>query len=236
MVYIYTLKLQNNKYYVGKTNNPQFRFDAHFDAGGSAFTKKFKPLEIHQLVPDCSDHDEQRITQEYMGTYGIQNVRGGPWTQMLLSDEEEDFIQKLLDSETDACYECGSQGHFANKCPNKHQKTTYPQMSKKKVVYDVWHCEFCGKEFDSKKGCSFHENIHCTKRRNTHKNYDPAIDLRDELYETSSEYDSDETSSEYDSESDEYESEGGVTCYRCGRGGHYATTCYAKKHIRGSWL
>ena len=225
MVYIYVLQLQQNKYYVGKTNNPQFRLDVHFDAGGSAFTKRFKPIQIHELRPNCTDHDEQRITQEYMSKYGIQNVRGGPWTQILLTDETEDFIQKLLDSAEDKCYTCGSKGHFANKCPEKYKKKS-PQP-KKKVVYDAWQCEFCGKEFDSKKGCSFHENVHCTKRRNTNKNYDPAIDLRDELYETSS---------EYDSESEEDDSYGGVTCYRCGREGHYATTCYAKKHSRGYWL
>ena len=30
MVYIYVLKLENNKYYVGKTNNPSFRMESHF--------------------------------------------------------------------------------------------------------------------------------------------------------------------------------------------------------------
>ena len=27
-----------------------------------------------------------------------------------------------------------------------------------------------------------------------------------------------------------------LTCFRCGREGHYATTCYAKKHIKGYYL
>ena len=35
MVYIYVLKLKSNKYYVGKTDNPNFRLNDHFDANGS---------------------------------------------------------------------------------------------------------------------------------------------------------------------------------------------------------
>ena len=27
-----------------------------------------------------------------------------------------------------------------------------------------------------------------------------------------------------------------VICFRCGREGHYATTCYATKHIKGYYL
>jgi len=46
MVFIYVLKQQNNKYYVGKTDNPKFRLDTHFKTGGCAWTKKYKPTQI----------------------------------------------------------------------------------------------------------------------------------------------------------------------------------------------
>lgn len=36
MVFIYVLKLQNGKYYVGKTSNSYFRIESHFNSGGSA--------------------------------------------------------------------------------------------------------------------------------------------------------------------------------------------------------
>lgn len=35
MVYIYTLKLKHNKYYIGKTSNPNFRIESHFNSKGS---------------------------------------------------------------------------------------------------------------------------------------------------------------------------------------------------------
>ena len=86
MVFIYVLKCQNNKYYVGKTENPDYRLESHFSEGGSAWTKKYQPLQLYQLIPDQTDHDEQRVTQEYMEKYGIQNVRGGPWCKIDISE------------------------------------------------------------------------------------------------------------------------------------------------------
>ena len=46
MVFIYTLQLEKGKYYVGKTNNPQFRLESHFNSNGSEWTKLYKPLKV----------------------------------------------------------------------------------------------------------------------------------------------------------------------------------------------
>lgn len=34
MVFVYVLKLENNKYYIGKTSNPNFRIEQHFNSSG----------------------------------------------------------------------------------------------------------------------------------------------------------------------------------------------------------
>jgi len=257
MVYIYSLKLQSNKYYIGKTDNPNFRLENHFDSCGSTWTKKYSPIGIHELRPDCSVHDEQKITQEYMEKYGIDNVRGGPWCKIKIDPSEKEFIQKLFKSKNDECYKCGSSDHFAKDC--KKSKKSVPKIirkklnncsrcgrlghsedkcyaktdSKGKTIYEEdfnefsWSCEFCEKEFDSEKGCRFHENVHCPKRRGKKKkNFDSCKALYDEVYSSDDEDEEDEYSSSDDEEDD-------IICFKCGRPGHYATKCYAKKHKRG---
>ena len=37
MVYIYALELENVKYYIGKTDNPEYRIENHFNSTGSAW-------------------------------------------------------------------------------------------------------------------------------------------------------------------------------------------------------
>jgi predicted GIY-YIG superfamily endonuclease len=44
---IYILKLNDNKYYVGKTNKiVNERYQEHIDGVGSFWTKKYKPLYL----------------------------------------------------------------------------------------------------------------------------------------------------------------------------------------------
>jgi predicted GIY-YIG superfamily endonuclease len=190
---LYVLQLEDDKWYVGKTDDVSKRLEQHLNGKGSAWTKEYSPVRIAQQRPITSIHDETNTTLDLMKKYGIDNVRGGAYCQVDLSDEIQTSIKHQINSNTDKCYNCGMKGHFANKCPKKEE-------SEEEV--EIWGCEYCDREFDTKYGCMIHERS--CKTKNTKKVTETKV----------------------------VEKQSG-SCYRCGRKGHWATSCYARTHVEG---
>lgn len=116
---IYVLALENDKYYVGKTCNLARRLDEHYNGDGAAWTKLYKPVKCLATHVSSSKFDESVVTKEWMLTKGINNVRGGAYTQVHLSKTTLScLLQELWDAEN-KCRKCGSSSHFAASCSAK---------------------------------------------------------------------------------------------------------------------
>lgn len=126
--------MQQNKYYVGKTNNPTFRMDDHFSGGGSAWTQKYNPQTILEIIPDCNEFDEDKFVKIYMKKYGIDNVRGGSYSQIKLIAEQFNIIERELISSMDECFRCGLRGHFIKDCKVPLDVCEQIVKYKKKIV------------------------------------------------------------------------------------------------------
>lgn len=158
MLYIYILKLQQGKYYVGKTSNPYFRIESHFNSEGSEWTKINKPVELLELI-EGDDYDEDKYTKIYMDKYGIDNVRGGSYSSVKLDKETKNQLIKISNSTNNRCFKCKKDGHFAKDC--KYQNST--NESEEDVI---WFCEYCDKEFEDEEKCEYHER-YCKKKNNS---------------------------------------------------------------------
>ena len=119
MVNIYILKLENDKYYVGKTEYLDIRIEHHITGKGSVWTKKYKPVKIIEIIPNCDDFDEDKYTIMYMSKYGIENVRGGSYCELILNEERKNNLNNILNGANDKCYKCGEKGHFVKNCTKK---------------------------------------------------------------------------------------------------------------------
>jgi hypothetical protein len=122
---IYVLRLVGDRYYVGRTDNLKTRYAQHEAGKGSAWTRKYKPIEIAAQYEASSQFDEDKYTKMYMDKHGIDRVRGGSYSQVYLSPEQHDALRKEIWSANNKCMRCGYGSHFANRCHAKRDVEGY---------------------------------------------------------------------------------------------------------------
>ena len=215
MVHIYILKLEDNKYYVGKTNNLSNRLKDHKTNNGSLWTQKYKPIDIYKIYEDCDDFDEDKYTIMYMEQFGIINVRGGSFSQIKLNKDNINIINKMFRNANNQCFICGSKEHFVNTCSYKENN----EIKMKKKSKEKCDCPASFLSPHRKKKCLLN-NIF---------NFDNECDNIDELSKLEFEKEEEEKEEKENKKND-------YKCYRCGRKGHFISNCYAKTHINGNEL
>jgi len=206
-MYVYTLKLEGGKFYVGTTNSPQRRMQEHRDGVGSPWTCTHTPvgfLKLQRLEKGGSSADarllEDMTTKRLMLKHGIDCVRGGSYTRQVLPREDIQALLKELWHAGNCCLRCGRAGHWAYSCyartdvgGNILEDEIAPedQAACEELAEDAWASSSSSSQEDGFDGTLF--------------------------------------SAEGAPTSDD-------GCFRCGRPGHWIASCYARVHIDGTTL
>lgn len=234
---IYVLKLEDHKYYVGKTNNVPKRYKQHVDGVGSSWTQKYKPIHIEKTVELKSPFDEDKIVKEYMSQYGINNVRGGTYVTDTLTQSQLDSLKAEIRGASDLCNKCGRESHFYKDCYAKsdtegniisslklkakpkpdHVLTTKLELIKATMEVAITAAVNAAM-ISAMKILSEKEDEKAKKLIQIRKKTVRVVNTPEQSHHVL----------------EKKEQPASQLCYRCGRPGHYSTECYAKTHVNGN--
>ena len=79
-------------------------------------------------------------------------------------DQEECYCNKRSKNNSNIkCYRCGRPGHKSNECYAKTTANGEDLLSDSEEYEEIFCCSNCGKEFDTAKGLTCHQNLYCKK-------------------------------------------------------------------------
>lgn len=223
---VYVLKLEDGRYYVGRSDNLDIRIQNHLNGNGSEWTKKHPPIKVVEIRPNVDRFEEDKATKEYMVKYGIDNVRGGAYSQIILPPDKLKNLMDELRNAQDLCFRCGRNNHFVTDCYAKvdidgNIINTEPETkkdistSKKKDTNteskkDKYLCERCGRDTHDASVC--HNKTHMDKN----KSIEPCDRCGCSSHHISACNNKDKSIK---------------PCERCGRDTHDASVCHNKTHV-----
>ena len=115
-LFIYVLKLQDDKYYVGKVvGEITQRMEEHMAGKASSWTQQHVPIEVMEIKTG-DDYDEDKYVLKYMQKYGIDNVRGGSFNQLTLPFDQHVQAWKSIQNACGNCTVCGQNSHTNETC------------------------------------------------------------------------------------------------------------------------
>jgi len=245
---LYILRLKEGKYYIGTTSKDiGDRLQEHMSGRGSSWTRKYKVLKLEKTIENCDKYDEDKWTKIYMDRHGIENVRGGSYCQLKLDHNSIETLSREISHANNKCLYCNKLGHFVSTCPNKMNTTS--KMYSKNLNYLNMSCDYESEsddEYTIETIEELEEAFNDANKEDGIYTYDGEkyIWYEGEFWEESPHtFCGSRDGTIYTSQFNEHirpmkkmkkkKKNNSGKCYKCGRFGHYASKCYARKHVKG---
>lgn len=87
--------MENEKWYVGSEEGESW-MERVLEGNMCEWTRKYRPKEISLIYNGCSIFDIYPRLLLQMDMFGIDNVRGGVFTNVVLDKHEESILRKML--------------------------------------------------------------------------------------------------------------------------------------------
>jgi predicted GIY-YIG superfamily endonuclease len=121
-VTLYILKLEGGRYYIGTTTQYDTRIADHIAGKGSEWTKIHKVENVIHIEEIDNKFSEDAVTLDYMSKHGVENVRGGMFSNPKLSAEDLEYIRRATTHASGGCFKCGKVGHFSRECSSRRDR------------------------------------------------------------------------------------------------------------------
>lgn len=133
VAFVYVLSLSNGRYYVGKATNRVKKISDHdWGLSSSKWVSGNSPFCILEVHAYTSPYEEDEHVKRLMMLHGINNVRGGSYSGVELSDSTiRDLNKELVRpgctmyAEVISCTRCGRESHDVSKCHAKRHFDGY---------------------------------------------------------------------------------------------------------------
>ena len=96
LMHIYILLLENDYYYIGESSNFIQSYQQHIDKRSCEWTKLHRTITIAKVIQQTKDYTIDDCVIEYMKKYGIDKVRGGSFSDVVLSPKQLDLLSNYF--------------------------------------------------------------------------------------------------------------------------------------------
>lgn len=134
----YILELEDDKYYIGKTNGITNKVSSHFEGEGCEWTIEYPPIKLLHIYRGCKEGDELKYMLPYIAKYGIDNVRSTTYSDMILSEKDVNFLtNKLREARDIARRENANTSEYLSRGLNENTFHYYKIWTDSMVANDI---------------------------------------------------------------------------------------------------